>query len=752
MTSMTRFKKFRRYSIIGLLACVMVIITSASAQDDDTTRDPMELAQRLLGFDQPFAIPLPTPLYVPGDTTEFWVSKAGITEPTKITATLAAATPNIYVWVENGLFFTPSTMSQIAGQLEQIFNVFRLREVYGDPTILPNEAQIGDPTSLLTLPDVDNDPHIYVLYAADLGETETIYNFNDAVPAEIAPGGYSNQHELITVNASLYPGTTVSDGAYLTLLARGFYEFLTDYHNPDQAQWLKEAMSLFLGIQFQVAALPQGSTDAFMQAPNISLIHPGRLGTSAAVQGGQQLFLGYLIQRFGIGFVQDILSRPGEGVAAIDAALTENQVTDPLTAEIITGRDVFADFVMANAIDSGFGDGRYQHTVAELTAEQFPVGGALNNSVDGTFSNLSVNQFGTQYVYLLNSQAVRFSMRFDGREMTPRLALPATSDPNNRFYWSGRKHNQDITMTRAFDLTGIESATLKYDVWYDLAVDWNYAYLQVSADNGESWDIIPTDSTTTSNRFGASYGPGYTGVSNPEGPRPFPILGVVIGEDGMNVNEVVPDGPVSKTDIRADDKIIGYDEQEWPGTPNVIALLGNYKPGDTLNLYIQRGNERFSVPVLLGAHPTRIIEPDPLWLPQEVDLSAYASKNILVRFEYISLPDQENPGIALDNLEIPELDILDDAEGSDSPWILDGWQHVDNNVRQQFLVQMGSIGLQTKSPSVRQLIAPGDDAISGEWNFIADANELLVFAISGLNDDADGAAQFELTFRSTSEG
>lgn len=744
---MIRFRIFSRYLIVSLLTCLM--FTSASAQDGDTTRSPIELARRLLGFDQPYAIPLPTPLYTPGDTTEFWVSKAGRTEPTKITATLAAATPNIYVWVEDGLFFNATAMGQVAGQLEQVFTLFRLREVYGDPTILPNSTRISDPTSLLTLPDVDNDPHLYILYAADLGEIETIYNFNDAMPVEIAPGGYSNQHELITVNTSLYPGTTPSDGAYVSLLARGFYKFLTDYHNPHQAQWLKEALSLFLAVQFQVASPSQGSIDAFMQAPNTSLIRPGQLGTSAAVQGGQRLFFDYLTQRFGIGFVQDILSRPGGGIAAIDAALAENQVTDPLTAEITSGREVFADFVMANVINTGFGDGRYQHTIAQLTAEQFPTGGVLNNSVDGTLSSLSVDQFGTQYIYLLNNQPRRFRMRFEGREMTSRLALPANADPDNRFYWSGRGRNQDITMTRAFDLTGIERATLKYDIWYDLVSDWNYAYLQVSTDDGQTWDILSPAAATTSNRFGTAYGPGYTGVSNPDGPRPFPILGVIIGEDGMNINEVVPDGPVSKTDIRAGDKIIGYDEQEWPGTPNVIALLGNYKPGDTLNFYIQRGSEKFSVPVLLGAHPTRIVQPDPLWLSEEVDLSAYAGKNILVRFEYISLPDQENPGIALDNLAIPELNILDDAEGSDSPWILNGWQHVDNNVKQQFLVQMGSVGSQTKRPSVRQLIGPGDDAFSGEWNFITEANELLVFVISGLNDDADGAAQFTMTLSST---
>jgi hypothetical protein len=222
-------------------------------------------------------------------------------------------------------------------------------------------------------------------------------------------------------------------------------------------------------------------------------------------------------------------------------------------------------------------------------------------------------------------------------------------------------------------------------------------------------------------------------------------MGVVIDSDAMTITEVVADGPASKAGLRVGDMIIGYDEQEWPGTPNVVALLANYKPGDTVNFLIRRGDEQFTAPVVLGAHPTRVIEPFPLWLPQEVDLTPYAGQDILVRFEYVSMPDQDNPGIALDNIAIPELNILDDAQGSDSPWDLEGWQHVDWLVPQRFLVQVASTGTQTRSPSVRHLIAPNDDAVSGEWSFSTEANEVLVFAISGLNDDTDEPGLFNLS-------
>ena len=54
--------------------------------------------------------------------------------------------------------------------------------------------------------------------------------------------------------------------------------------------------------------------------------------------------------------------------------------------------------------------------------------------------------------------------------------------------------------------------------------------------------------------------------------------------------------------------IIGYDNHEWTGAPDVIGLLANYAPGDTLHLYIQRGSQRIDVP-FAGAHPTASSSP-----------------------------------------------------------------------------------------------------------------------------------------------
>ncbi|MFJ8132183.1 immune inhibitor A domain-containing protein [Streptomyces hydrogenans] len=58
-------------------------------------------------------------------------------------------------------------------------------------------------------------------------------------------------------------------------------------------------------------------------------------------------------------------------------------------------------------------------------------------------------------------------------------------------WWSGSNDNLNVTLTRDLDLTGKTSAKLTAKAWYDLETDYDYAYLEVSADNGATWTAVP---------------------------------------------------------------------------------------------------------------------------------------------------------------------------------------------------------------------------------------------------------------------
>ena len=76
----------------------------------------------------------------------------------------------------------------------------------------------------------------------------------------------------------------------------------------------------------------------------------------------------------------------------------------------------------------------------------------------------------------------------------------------------------------------------------------------------------------------------------------------------------------------------------------------------------------------------------PQWVQQTVDLSAYAGKQILVRFEYVTDGALSLNGMAVDDISIPGV-LTDDAE-TDSGWQADGFVRSTNQVAQKFIVQL----------------------------------------------------------------
>ncbi len=76
----------------------------------------------------------------------------------------------------------------------------------------------------------------------------------------------------------------------------------------------------------------------------------------------------------------------------------------------------------------------------------------------------------------------------------------------------------------------------------------------------------------------------------------------------------------------------------------------------------------------------------PQWIQQQVDLSAYAGKTVLVRFEYVTDGALSLNGMAVDDISIPGV-LQDDAE-TDNGWQADGFVRSTNVVAQKFIVQL----------------------------------------------------------------
>jgi len=77
---------------------------------------------------------------------------------------------------------------------------------------------------------------------------------------------------------------------------------------------------------------------------------------------------------------------------------------------------------------------------------------------------------------------------------------------------------------------------------------------------------------------------------------------------------------------------------------------------------------------------------EPAWIRQEVDLSTYIGKEILLRFEYVTDAALNLHGMALDDIEVSGV-FADDAE-TDKGWQADGFVRSTNLVGQRYAIEL----------------------------------------------------------------
>ncbi|MDA1188734.1 MAG: immune inhibitor A [Chloroflexi bacterium] len=75
------------------------------------------------------------------------------------------------------------------------------------------------------------------------------------------------------------------------------------------------------------------------------------------------------------------------------------------------------------------------------------------------------------------------------------------------------------------------------------------------------------------------------------------------------------------------------------------------------------------------------------WVNERIDLSPYAGKEILVRFEYVTDEAVYLDGLLLNDIAIPELGFFDDAE-SPAGWHGEGFRRITTTLPQRFVVQL----------------------------------------------------------------
>lgn len=118
----------------------------------------------------------------------------------------------------------------------------------------------------------------------------------------------------------------------------------------------------------------------------------------------------------------------------------------------------------------------------------------------------------------------------------------------------------------------------------------------------------------------------------------------------------------------------------------------------------------------------------PQWLQEQMDLTPYAGKKVLLRFEQITDEVYTGGGFAIDDIEIPEIGFKDDAESAVAGWDARGFARMDNVLPQRFIVQAIEYG---KTPRV--VTIPLDEQNRGTYTPQGFGKDLsrVVITVSG---------------------
>ncbi len=382
---------------------------------------------------------------------------------------LRLVTPHAYWFLEDGVNASQEDIEKSASEFED--HIYpKVTGVFGQEWT----------------PGVDGDPHLYIINA-NLRGVGGYYSAADEYPREIRP--VSNEIEAIYANVRYLP---IGSDVFSLVLAHELQHAVHWNHDLSEETWVSEGLS---ELAISIAGYPANSVLEFRRAGPTSLtIWPANDVGGAENYGAASLFMQYLTEHYGgRDNLRPLLGQAEDGIQGINAFLEAEDHEVRFNA-------VFRDWVVANLLDEDTGRFGY----SEMTL-RFPV--YRNMKVGGELQS-TIPQYSNEYVRL-EQPPTTVRLSFEGEETVPLLP----EDTGDGCWWSNNGDVIDSTLTTGLDLRRVDSASLNYHVWFSIEEDWDYAYLEVSVDGGQSWTILETPLTSSEDPLNVSFGPGYTGGS-----------------------------------------------------------------------------------------------------------------------------------------------------------------------------------------------------------------------------------------------
>ena len=302
---------------------------------------------------------------------------------------------------------------------------------------------------------------------------------------------------------------------YESVLAHEFQHNIHSDIMPGDDTYMNEGSSLF-SEPLCGYKLDTGQIEWFLATPDNSLTEWGDQGeiNILADYGAAFLWTLYLTDHYGVGLIGDYVKNGNAGIDGINALL------EPYGVDFY---EVFQDWTIANLIHTdNLGDGKYNYVSIDLAGIQpirwnsvegeevdwtlgssFPTITAPWSSYPDGYSlgNLELNPFGTDYIRFPNLRTEN-KISFDGDDLANYPAGWTTFEseiPGDRLdgaWWSGPELElKDVLLAGEVDVPN-KKPTLDLLTLWDIEDYWDFGFVQVSTDGGNTWTSLGNEYTT----------------------------------------------------------------------------------------------------------------------------------------------------------------------------------------------------------------------------------------------------------------
>lgn len=491
-------------------------------------------------------------------------------------------------------------------------------------------------------PGIDGDTRVHVVNASPLALCNVTLQtanscglsgyFSAADGLPISVNRNSNELDMFVMNV-----TNFGPGYYLSVLGHEFRHKIEHQYDVGGWDWEVEGSATLAQDLLQIENSAVQRANWYLANPDQQLNAWPREGTTIPGYGQGFLLNRYLFDRLGVDLYRQFATSPLPGFFAIDAVAQANGLT-------VTSESLWLDWLVALAVHNHpDAPAIYQFGTTGLDTATMTRLGNVPREI-----NTTVHQYAADYYELSGGGNV--TIVFQGDTLVPVFeAVPASGE----YMWLANRGNySDKRLTRPLDLTNVTQATLFYQTYYDIEPGYDFAYVSVSTDGGNSWQ------------------------------------GVV----GENMQGLDP----------ADD-------------PSNSAYTARFYTGESNG-----------------------------WAQEQIDLSPYAGQIILLRFQYITDPILTHPGVAFDNIAVPEIGFFDDAETLAEGWVAEGFHRVTAYMPQPWHVQV--VGFAPGEVVVRPLTLTPDQ--SGQLTVnLDDSRGRVIIIVAAAAPATLDKGHYQLTIR-----